>query len=272
MEYRIGDFAVITRLSIKTLRYYHEEKLLEPSRIDPDSGYRYYSDALIPRTRRIGALREWGFSICEIREILSECSDDSELVERVRTKRAEISEKITRLQKVENELIVLLEYEKESEEMKNKSEVTIKEIGEIGMISISYKGKYSECGKYIGMLYKIGGSKLAGKVFNRYSGEEASDDAEIEVCLPVKEKIEHDGVEYKILPSCRVISTIHTGPYEELGRAYQMLVDYRDKYSLDIKGPYREIYIKGPGMIFKGNPRKYVTEVQMPLSKDSLIN
>jgi len=27
--------------------------------------------------------------------------------------------------------------------------------------------------------------------------------------------------------------------------------------------PTRAIYIKGPGMIFKGNPKKYLTEIQM---------
>jgi effector-binding domain-containing protein len=27
--------------------------------------------------------------------------------------------------------------------------------------------------------------------------------------------------------------------------------------------PPREIYLKGPGMLFPGNPRKYLTEVQV---------
>jgi len=29
--------------------------------------------------------------------------------------------------------------------------------------------------------------------------------------------------------------------------------------------PRREIYIKGPGMIFKGNPQNYITEIAIPL-------
>ena len=29
--------------------------------------------------------------------------------------------------------------------------------------------------------------------------------------------------------------------------------------------PSREIYIKGPGMIFRGNPKKYLTEIQVPV-------
>lgn len=29
--------------------------------------------------------------------------------------------------------------------------------------------------------------------------------------------------------------------------------------------PTREVYLKGPGMILKGNPKKYLTEIQMLL-------
>jgi effector-binding domain-containing protein len=29
--------------------------------------------------------------------------------------------------------------------------------------------------------------------------------------------------------------------------------------------PTREVYLKGPGMIFRGNPKKYLTEIQLPI-------
>jgi effector-binding domain-containing protein len=29
--------------------------------------------------------------------------------------------------------------------------------------------------------------------------------------------------------------------------------------------PTREVYLKGPGMIFRGNPKNYVTEIQIPV-------
>lgn len=265
MEYRIGDFAVITQLSVKTLRYYHEEGLLEPTRIAFDSGYRYYSDDLIYKARIIGTLRQWGFSIREIREILLEYSDDSDLVEIVLKKRAEISEKITKLKRIDKELSLLIQFEKEYENMKDNAEVVIKDVKELRIISITYKGKYSECGNYMGKLFKIAGAKVAGKVFNRYLDEEYEEITEVEVCLPVKKEINNSDVEYKVLPVCRVISTIHVGPYGEIGRAHQRLIDYRNKHSLTSNDHCREIYIKGPGMIFRGNPRKYVTEVQMPI-------
>ena len=38
---------------------------------------------------------------------------------------------------------------------------------------------------------------------------------------------------------------------------------YIENHGLKCAQPPREIYIKGPGMIFKGNPKNYITEIQM---------
>src|SRR5215469_13514099 len=44
----IGDFSRMTHLSVKALRFYHDQGVLEPARIDPPSGYRYYEAAQVP--------------------------------------------------------------------------------------------------------------------------------------------------------------------------------------------------------------------------------
>ena len=69
--------------------------------------------------------------------------------------------------------------------------------------------------------------------------------------------------------NCPVVDFCHwsiKGPYDEVGPTYQALISYAKEHGLEIKAPCREIYIKGPGMIFKGNPQKYVTEVQIPIA------
>ena len=53
----IGDFSRASHLSVKTLRHYHEVGLLEPSEVDPDNGYRYYSEEQIPLAQVIRRLR-----------------------------------------------------------------------------------------------------------------------------------------------------------------------------------------------------------------------
>lgn len=69
MEYSIGEFSRICRLPVRTIRYYQEEGILMPQRVDPDSGYRYYGPEAAEKARIVRALRELGFSIAEIREL-----------------------------------------------------------------------------------------------------------------------------------------------------------------------------------------------------------
>ena len=67
---RIGELAKRTGLTVRTLRYYDEIGLLSPPR-RPGSTYRQYGDAEISRLQQIASLRQLGFSLDEIREILS---------------------------------------------------------------------------------------------------------------------------------------------------------------------------------------------------------
>ena len=54
----IGDFARMTYLSIKSLRYYHEVGLLAPASVDPDTGYRLYLPEQVPTAQVIRRLRD----------------------------------------------------------------------------------------------------------------------------------------------------------------------------------------------------------------------
>ena len=53
---KIGDFSKLSRVSIRMLRHYDEIGLLRPARIDPESGYRYYSETQLLIVCRISAL------------------------------------------------------------------------------------------------------------------------------------------------------------------------------------------------------------------------
>ena len=61
----------MTKVTVKALRFYEEEGLLEPAFIDAVNGYRYYDSDQLPHVFRIVALRQCGFSIPEIRQILA---------------------------------------------------------------------------------------------------------------------------------------------------------------------------------------------------------
>jgi len=67
----IGDFSRATHLSIKTLRHYHRLGLLEPSEIDPDTGYRRYTTAQIPAAQVIRRFRNLDMPLEQIRAVLN---------------------------------------------------------------------------------------------------------------------------------------------------------------------------------------------------------
>ncbi len=67
---RVGQLARRTGLSVRTLHYYDEIGLLSPSRRG-ESGYRLYGEPEIARLQQIASLRQLGFALDEIREILT---------------------------------------------------------------------------------------------------------------------------------------------------------------------------------------------------------
>ena len=76
---KIGEFAKMCGTKISVLRHYDREKLLEPQYTDKFSGYRYYSSEQILTFYRINALKKTGFSLQEIKEIISERKSNKEI-------------------------------------------------------------------------------------------------------------------------------------------------------------------------------------------------
>lgn len=61
--FKIGDFAKMTQVSVKALRYYDDIGLFRPAHIDTFTEYRYYSADQLPRLNRIIALKDLGLSL-----------------------------------------------------------------------------------------------------------------------------------------------------------------------------------------------------------------
>src|SRR5512134_2804859 len=69
---KIGDFARLSQVSVVTLRYYDEMDLLKPVKVDAFTGYRFYSADQLPRLNRILALKDFGFSLEQIKLMLAD--------------------------------------------------------------------------------------------------------------------------------------------------------------------------------------------------------
>lgn len=57
---KIGEFSVLSQISIHMLRHYDDIGLLIPGHEDDFMGYRYYSECQLPIANKIQALKSMG--------------------------------------------------------------------------------------------------------------------------------------------------------------------------------------------------------------------
>lgn len=262
--YKIGEFSIITGITVKALRHYHKESLLIPSSVDSQTGYRIYETDQVMQARQVKILRDCDFSLKEIKEIFDHSQGLDDLPYYIDEKLSSIFKEAKKVNKIKKSL---LEETKDLKgEIMSEYEVYEKTTDKQLVISAKYKGKYEDCGIYIGKLYKLAKQHSCGSPMNLYYDAEFKEKASIEVCVPVKKEIKvKDDIELKTLEASKGIATIHIGPYGKIGNAYQALHDYAKKNNLELTLPSREVYLKGPGMFFMGNINKYRTELFIPI-------
>lgn len=265
--FSIGQFSRITSLPVKTLRFYHEKNLLVPAAVDPDSGYRYYDHAGAERARVIKALRGLDFSLEEIGQILASCQQDEDLLQHLERRRHAVQQELIRQQGIADVLDTILIHERKERAAMQTTQPKIaqKTVPPMLIAGIRMRGPYSDCGPAFGRLGKSVGRFIAGKAMCLfYDQQYKEDDADFEPCFPVRKQVEREGISVRDLPQVCCLTLLHHGPYEELGRSYEKLLAYATSHGYTLTTPSREVYLKGPGMIFRGNPQKYVTEIQVP--------
>lgn len=264
--FTIGQFSKITGLTIKTLRHYHTIGLLEPQRIDASSGYRYYDRSGLEKAQAVKLLRSLMLPLETIRRILTDFHDEADILEFLEGHRRDIEIRRSELETAAASLDEIIAKEKDARDFLSTSpgfEVKIASVEDFPIASIRWKGRYEDVGKIYARLMKRAGTLIAGRPFNLYYDEDFKEnDADIESCIRIRKEKVIEGISTRILPGGRVLSLIHPGPYEQLGNSYARVAEYAQAEGHELRPPSREIYLKGPGPIFRGNPKKYLTEIQ----------
>ena len=108
---RIGAVANRSGLTVKTIRFYCDEGVIQPiSR--SESGYRLFDEGVFAELTLIRTLRAMEIPLPDVRQILearrSGICTCSELKARIRSKAGEIGEKIVAMQNLQSELSALL--------------------------------------------------------------------------------------------------------------------------------------------------------------------
>jgi len=269
--FKIGDFSKLSQVSVRTLRYYEEMGLLAPIEVDRFTSYRYYSVDQLPRLNRILALKDLGFSLEQIAQLLNEGLPPDQMRGMLRMKQAEIrqqaEEERARLARVEARLRQI-----EQEGKMPTHEVVIKKIepqlvAAIRRVIPSYEGIGQLLGETFAYVGQQGGRPAGPPVCIYYDAEFRERDADVEAAVPLTAALpSSEQVTVRELPGTeRMGCVIHQGSYESVGEAYNTLMAWIGSNGYRIAGPCREVYLRGP----ESGPdaSSYVTEVQVPVEK-----
>ncbi len=268
---KIGEFSKLSRVSIRMLRYYDEMGLLKPEHIHPDSGYRYYSEGQLLTAGRIRSLRDMGFGLCAIGELLARYEDKAALERCLLMRRAELLQEREEAEQRLRLLDTALERLRKDEIM--KYDVTVKTIPARYAATVrAVIPAYEREGLLWHTLMKE--TKPLGlvqadpccccAVFHDREYKEA--DVEVEVQLAVKGSYQDtENVRFCTLPEVTVASAVCRGSYDQLGDAMGAVAQWVTDNGYEFCGPAFDIYHVSP--YDTNNPDEYVTELCYPVRK-----
>lgn len=267
--YTIGSFSKINMVTPKTLRLYDEMGLIKPAKIDPFTGYRYYSTEQLPRMHRILALKSLGFSLSDIKSVIeNEGTIEMLLVSKLRETSEAIKEEKIRLMTLKGYLEAL------KGEKELNQDVIIKPLP--GGIIYSKRMTVPDYDAYFNVIPEIGEEVTAANpnlkcsvpeyCFIIYHDKEyRENDIDMEYCEMVTEYgKDTDTIKFKELePVEEAACILHKGPYSTLSVTYGKLHTWIEKSGYKIDGPDRESYIDG--IWNKEDPEEWLTEIQVPV-------
>jgi DNA-binding transcriptional MerR regulator len=109
--FRIGDFSRIARVSARLLRFYDELGLFVPAHADEQTGYRYYAIEQLAELNRILVLKELGFNLDQVRDILRSQVNPAQLRNMLVLRRNDVEQTLAvearRLQQIETRIAQL---------------------------------------------------------------------------------------------------------------------------------------------------------------------
>jgi DNA-binding transcriptional MerR regulator len=272
MEYKIGDFSRISRVTVRTLRYYDEIGLIKPVRVDELTGYRYYSINQLPKLNRIIMLKEIGLSLEDISHTLNGNAPVDHIKQLLQVKKSEIHDRLNldkrRLRRVE----IWLDRIEQEGAIPAGIYIKRKTIPEVRVISKRERGTYEETTlklyqeilDYIDSIKNDETEMIKGPITGLFYDDEYKEtDADIEVAVPISGDIPVDmtGFKVKILPEIEAISAVYKGPSYDIHRTYAQIMEYAEVHKLTLDTPLREIYLTYPEM----DPDEGLTiEIQCP--------
>ena len=279
--YKIGDFSRLGQVSVRMLRHYDQIGLLKPDSVDFYSGYRKYSIQQLPILNRLVFLKELGFSLHEVKELLERNLDLKELkaihLEKKKALEAELQTAKNKLEMINSRLGQI-----ENEGREPLYEIVTKSYGSFRMAAVrEIVPHMKEMGKYCEAMhnrlyaslekYKI---KPCGHEITIYHNNEYSDEnIDVEMGIKIEEKDlkgENKTLDLNLVqvPAEKTVaSLLYRGPYKDLPSPVLALLSWIGMNRKTMTGAVREIHLSGPAHDKEGRVQEDpVIELQIPIN------
>lgn len=267
---KIGDFSKLARISIRMLRHYDEIGLLVPKSIDQATGYRYYSEDQLPMACRITSLKEMGFGLAAIGDIIRNYHNPGELAKFLEIKQSEVYSELQETSRRMRLLETAIERLRKDKTSMNYN-VTLKTMPQRYVASVRDKiPAYDQEGilwnllmtETSGLNLQYDDNCLSLAVFHDQEHKESDPDVEIQISVKGSyEDTEH--VTFKMVPEVEIASAIYKGSYEHITDANHSVASWVNDNGYEFNGSLFCIYHVSPAQT--KNPEELVTEVCYPV-------
>ncbi|HLS78045.1 MAG TPA: MerR family transcriptional regulator [Nocardia sp.] len=264
----IGEFARLSHLSVKTLRYYHDIGLLAPAEVDRGSGYRRYRTDQVEQALLIRRLRLLDMPLPQIKDVLA-APDPATRDAALRAHLERMEDELRRTRQVVASLRALLTPARpvpvRRRVLPRTPALALREV--VGKDDID-----RWCGAAFPRLYgaiAAAGALPAGPAGATYALDYFTHDAgEVLAYVPVAEPLTGAappaGLEAVELPARHVAIALHLGSFDDVDRTYAALGSEVAEQDRSLEEAIREIYLVGPGDT--EDPAEYRTEICWPVA------
>lgn len=269
---KIGDFSKLSRISNRMLRHYDQFGLLKPEMVDLFTGYRYYEQSQLLQAGRIQALKNMGFSLSMIREILEKYADAKELGRFLILKKKEIEEQHQEILQQMRLLYSTIEWLRKDGTIMGY-DVSLKTlpkryVASVQMVIPQYKEEHilwrtlMEETKDLNM--QDAAPCYAMAIY--HDGEFKDRDVDVEVQRTVIGTYEDQKhVKFKTVPEVQIAGATFKGSYEQITSVNEAVAKWIGDNGYEFDGLSFNIYHVSP--YATQNPDEYVTEVCYPVRK-----
>lgn len=273
MMMKIGAFAKLCGMTVKTLHHYDELGLLKPAHVEEHSGYRYYTADQLLTIRRIEGFKEQGLTLEMIRPLLSGVVSLTEAGSMLLEKRKDLESQILKAQRQLEEIDERLE-RIDSHADEEDGRISLRSVEPALVASIREtlpKGQLCLLLDKLKQYVRLQGEDSDGQVtivrHRMADGDEELSD--IEVAIPISKMIPASrSVKVYELPGVKeaLVYTHRCDPYQNSCRASETLRSWvvDEGYRALETIPVREVYLTSDKDIY-GQLR--MAEMIMPVER-----